>query len=154
MRARAVYRLSAVFLAALTVLNLSLSVLVLRKMRQAVQLNINVHEAALAPSVPSAPSLVLPGDASGSAPAVPVPLVNSSPLPAPQHWSIPYRYFVNGVPGAMINGVAYYRGSRHAYGVVLDIYPERIFFEGGSYIDNSIREVSQNANSPAVSPLP
>ena len=135
MKPRAVYRLSLAVVGFLSALNVSIVVWVVSRLRSPVSYNVRVIEP---PSLPSAPVLLdssLPGNPSTNSPLRSVVLPD--PLPSVERFQLPYQYFeVGGVPAAFVNGRYVYPNSRHAYGVVRDIYPERIYLEGGSYIDN------------------
>lgn len=135
MKPRAVYRLSLAVVGVLAALNVGVAVWVVSRLRSPVSYNVRVIEP---PSLPTAPSLVdaaLPGEPSTNSASFPVVLPD--PVPAAERYLLPFQYFeVGGVPAAFLNGRYIYPNSRHAYGVVRDIYPERIYLEGGSYIDN------------------
>lgn len=154
MKPRAVYRLSLAVVGVLSALNVGVAVWVVSRLRSPVSYNVRVIEP---PSFPSAPFLsdsTLPGEPSTNSAAFPVALPD--PVPAVERYLLPFQYFeVGGVPAAFVNGRYVYPNSRHAYGVVRDIYPERIYLEGGSYIDNqSIQRSEHDSISPGTTAAP
>lgn len=155
MKPRAVYRLSLAAVGFLSLLNVGLVVWVVSRLRSPVSYNVRVIEP---PSLPSPPVLLdssLPGEPSTNSPAS--PLVLPDPVPSVERFQLPFQYFeVGGVPGAFVNGRYIYPNSRHAYGVVRDIYPERIYLEGGSYIDNvkTQRSIENDTVSTGTSASP
>lgn len=135
MKPRAVYRLSLAVVGFLSALNVSVVVWVFFRLRSPVSYNVRVIEPPVLPHAPVLLDSSLPGEPSTNSPAFPVVLPD--PLPSVERYLLPFQYFeVGGVPAAFVNGRYIYPSSRHAYGVVRDIYPERIYLEGGSYIDN------------------
>lgn len=157
MKPRAVYRLSLAVVGVLSALNVGVVVWVVSRLRSPVSYNVRVIEP---PSLPPAPVLLdpsLPGNPSTNSVAAALPVVLPDPVPAVERYFLPFQYFeVGGVPAAFVNGRYIYPNSRHAYGVVRDIYPERIYLEGGSYIDNAKiqRSIENDPISTGSSPSP
>lgn len=151
MKARAVYRLSLAVVVVMCLCNVGVLAWVVLRLRSPVAYNVRVVEPPSYPAPPVLESLPIPGGAStNSSPSV----VLASPLPPVERFSLPYQYFeVGGVPAAFLNGRYIYPNSRHAYGVVRDIYPERIYLEGGSFIENQKNQRSDYVpDSPRNSP--
>lgn len=140
MRPRTLYRLAVPLLAVGVVGNVALAFVVYSRLKSPMQYNIRVVENSAVPAAPQALSLTLPGDPLVSSNVhVVATEVHSSPSP-PRVYSLPFVYFeADGRRGAWCNGKYVYIGDRHAYGVVTDIFPERIYLSNGDYIDN-IRE--------------
>lgn len=154
MKPRAVYRLSLAVVGVLSGLNVAVFVWVVARLRSPVSYNVRVIEP---PTLPSAPVLFdspLPGEPPTNSP--PRSVVLPDPIPSIERFTLPFQYFeVGGVPAAFVNGRYIYPNSRHAYGVVRDIYPERIYLEGGSYIDNVKTQRSEyDSVSPGTSATP
>lgn len=154
MKPRAVYRLSLAVVGFLSALNVSVVVWVFARLRSPVSYNVRVIEPPALPAAPAILSSSLPGEPSTN--PSPASVVLPDPLPAVERFQLPYQYFeVGGVPAAFVNGRYIYPNSRHAYGVVRDIYPERIYLEGGSYIDNQrIQRSEYDPVSTGTSPAP
>lgn len=153
MKARAVYRLTVPVVCVMCALNLGVFVWVVVRLRSPVAYNVRVVEKPSFPVPPSFEPLPLPGQPSTNSPS---PVVLPAPLPPVERFSLPYQYFeVGGVGAAFLNGRYLYPNSRHAYGVVRDIYPERIYLEGGSFIDNQRNQRSDYvSDSTGNSPPP
>lgn len=143
MRARHVYRFSVYLCAFAALVNVFIAVYLVRKMRSPVSYNVKVVEPPSPPVFDFQPvNTQFVSSASVQIPQDP---------PAVSHWRIPYMYFESGgLPGVYINGRYLYPGSRHAYGIVRDIYPERIYLEGGNYIDNQERTQDHVRDSISV----
>lgn len=137
MRPRVLYKFAVPLLAVGVVGNVALCCFVYSRLKSPLQYNIRVVEASAIPSPPQSLALTLPGDIpTNSAPSVVATPVQASPLP-PRSYSLPYVYFeADGRRGAFVNGRYVYVGDRHAYGVVTDVFPERIYLSNGDYIDN------------------
>lgn len=155
MRARWVYRTSLAVLSAAAALNVAVAISVYRRAASPVAYNVRIVEPPQAPSLDLSP-LPLPGTQSQS-PTIDPPGggVSSSILSTPRRWAFSFQYFESGGrPGVMLNGRPYYVGDVHAFGVVSSIFPERIYFQSGDFIDNE-RKVQNEpiGNRPApVSP--
>lgn len=152
MKARTIYRCSLSVLAVLTAANGALALWVWKRLDSPVQFNVRVIEPqSFAPPTNVVETVsvrkgLLPENVS-------IKTLPSEMTPRVERWSMPYHYcVVNGRPLAFLNGVYVREGDRHAYGVVDMIYPERIYFAGGNYIDNSQtgKGVFNDANSRAV----
>ena len=154
MKPRAVYRLSLAVVGVLSGLNVAVVAWVVARLRSPVSYNVRVIEPPALPTAPVLLSSSLPGEPSTNPPSRSVVLPD--PLPIVERFQLPYQYFeVGGVPAAFVNGRYIYPNSRHAYGVVRDIYPERIYLEGGSYIDNQRTQRSEyEPVSPGTSSAP
>lgn len=140
MKLRTIYRSSTWVLALLTALNLCLVVYVFFSLHHPLSYNIKVVE----PPAPVLPQLELKESSLKSVPDKPESPVVVAPVAVvhePYRWQHPYHYFVNnGRRGAYLNGTYVFEGDRHAYGIIRDIFPERIYFEGGNYIDNTVQQ--------------
>lgn len=156
MRLKTIYRLTLPSLAVLAVCNTALAVYVFIKTRSPLNYNIQVIEPpriefpTVTNELPQARSGLIPHRHSASVETLAVP----SPR-MPESWRMEYHYcVVGGKRVAVLNGVNVYEGDRHAYGVVRDIYPERIYFEGGNYIDNIDNRRTINASSTGIDTAP
>lgn len=141
MRARVYYRVSSVVALLMVAVNLVLAFHVFRSSRSSVQHNIRIIEQKpfeFPTNFPSYPSSPPPGFTSSAARLA---SSNSAPLKikAPSVVaSYNYQFFVDGGRvGCFLNGRYCYVGDRTAFGIVRDIFPERIFFDDGSYIQNT-----------------
>lgn len=153
MRARLYYRFSSIALTVCAVLNFALAIYVFSVAGDAaVVTNVRViepHQITFPtnslPSFPSSP----PGFSSPSSSVAPdFGRVQS----APEVHSYRYDYFVSyGRPGAYLNGRYLYVGDRTAFGIVSDVFPERLYFSDGSYIINLALEDSRNEYSRSAS---
>lgn len=141
MRARVYYRVSSVVASLMVVVNLVLAFHVFRSSRTAVQHNIRIIEQKPlefptnfpAFSVSSVPGF--PSSAAGSTPSNLAPPEIKAPSVVA---SYNYQFFVDGGRvGCFLNGRYCYVGDRTAFGIIRDIFPERIFFDDGSYIQNT-----------------
>lgn len=140
MRARQVYRSSVYILGVSAAVNLFLCWRTWRVLRSPVSYSVNVVQP------PVYTNVVL--DAVGTFPGVrPVQTTNEapqgvevSPVFSAKSWTCFYQYFVDGGRrGVFLNGRPYYVGDVHAYGVISEIFPERIYFASGDYIENERR---------------
>lgn len=146
MRARVYYRVSSVVASLMVAVNVVLAFYVFRSSRNAVQHNIRIIEqkpvefptnfpvfsVSPPPGFPSVGSSAV----TGSAPPVKAPAVVAS---------YDYQYFVDGGRvGCFLNGRYCYVGDRTAFGIVRDIFPERIYFDDGSYIQNTHQTKGHN----------
>lgn len=143
MRARWVYRHSLALCAGFALVNSVVAFRVWSLSRRPVEYNIRVIEPPnVAPLEPlDAPSVDrLPIRSPQGADVSPV----SAPIPEfqpPRSYRLRYYAFVvDSRPCASMSGRYYYEGDRHAYGVIRSIFPERIYLEGGDYIENVINE--------------
>lgn len=138
MRPRLFYRLAVPVVAFGVAGNLLLCLVVFKRLKSPVSYNIKVIESAPVPEMPTALSLTVPGEISPTSNnvgmvATPV-MVNPTP---PRAYSLVYHYMeCDNNPIAWCNGRYLHIGDRHAYGVVVDIFPERIYLSNGDYIDN------------------
>lgn len=142
MRARTVYRLSTVSLSVLAGVNCFVAFRLWRVSSRPVNFELRyVEQAPLSFSPAPAPdSSLLPISKAAPASAA----SESVPLSPPRGYTASFRVFwVSGRPFARLNGVDYTIGDTHAYGVVRSIYPERVVFASGDYIDN-IKQGGQN----------
>lgn len=134
--------------------NLVLAFHVFRSSRNAVQHNIRIIEQkpfefpTNFPAFSASPPPGFSSSAGSSASTAAAPLVNAPSLVA----SYDYHYFVNdGRVGFFLNGRYCYVGDRTAFGIVRDIFPERIYFDDGSYIQNTrFERRSYELDSPRV----
>lgn len=159
MRARQYYRISSVALVLLCFLNAALAVWVYLSLGEAVVNNIRIVEPPDYSVLTNRPSFSFP----------PVPGLRSSspssnsvdraPSFTPSQYSFPYSYFAaDGRSGARLNGRYVYVGSRTAFGIVSDIFPERIILDDGSFINNTQKSKEQldyvrNSQPTAAAPL-
>lgn len=154
MRARQVYRTSVYILGVSAAVNLFLCWRTWRVLRSPVSYSVNVVQP------PVYTNVVL--DAVGPFPGVlPDPPTNQAPQavdvfvpPVPKSWVFGYQYFVDGGRrGVFLNGRPYYVGDVHAYGVISEIFPERIYFASGDYIENERRNnATISSGSASLSP--
>lgn len=141
MRPRVIYRVFAASTVAATIVNIGVSWNVYTRAKSPVSYNVRVIE----PPRPFDVSLVapqtngLPGPVESPGPSIP-------PVHVPQGRAYPFRYFeIGGMPGVHLNGRYYRVGDVHAFGIVSQIYPERIVFSSGDFIDNtSLNERTTN----------
>lgn len=140
------YRLLLPLLSLLSLLNFALFAFALYRLKNPTVYNVRVIEP---PSLPSFSDTNFPSLRSGVVTGASVPLSPSpsgSPVPAssvldapsPSRYSASYHYcVVGGFRVACLNGVNVREGDVHAFGVVYRIFPERIYFTDGSFIENT-----------------
>lgn len=156
MRARVIYRISLGALSVMTGANCVLAIWVWRKLSRPIQYNVRVIDTPkYTPPTNSIPSVVARPGLLPETTQTPQQTLEAPPRV--ERWQLPYHFcIVNGKPLAYLNGVYIREGDRHAYGIVDTIYPERIYFFGGNYIDNKLNGRQENdSNSRAtIAPPP
>lgn len=138
MKARTVYRLSVLFNSLSFVVLVGVSFRVLQLSRSPVEYHINIVEPPVYTNSFTSPvekDLSFPPTVLSRPPSVSSNFVTSSF--SPSVYRLPYSYYVSGRPCFNLFGVDYTVGSVHAYGVVSSIFPERVYFSNGGYIENS-----------------
>lgn len=155
MRPRTLYRLSVYGLLAVAAANVYVAVRVYLNSRRQVVYNVTVQPPPVFPTLdvptnqPPYRSGLLP-DTHG--PSVQLHADSSLYPITPMSWTHEYQFFVAaGRRMALLNGQYIREGDLHAYGIVRDIWPERIYFEGGSFIENS-RRVTTNVRNDITAP--
>lgn len=152
MKARTIYRCSLSVLSVLIAANGALALWVWNRLDSPVQFNVRVIEPQSFVAPTNVVETVKPRK--GLLPEMSETRSASMEMrPSVERWAMPYHYcIVNGRPLAYLNGVYVREGDRHAYGVIDMIYPERIYFAGGNYLDNTQagKGVFNDANSRAT----
>lgn len=141
MKARVYYRVSSVVASLMVAVNLVLAFHVFRSSRNAVQHNIRIIEQRPLEFPTNFPVFTASSPLDSSSSVARSTSIASAPLeikPPSAVASYDYNFFVDGGRvGCFLNGRYCYVGDRTAFGIVRDIFPERIFFDDGSYIQNT-----------------
>lgn len=154
MRLRTAYRIMPVLLTLLTIGNAAVALRLWMHSDVQPNLCVTVVETPLATNVQSAVSAPLPRN--GLLPAVDgfrdihgETASTADLCRASSRWFQSYHYcVVNGHRYAIMNGERYVTGKTTAYGVISEIYPERIFLTNGDFIENQQKmEVIRNDNT-------
>lgn len=141
MKARVYYRVSSVVASLMVAVNFLLAFYVFRSSRNSVQHNIRIIEQKpfeFPTNLPSFTVSSLPGFSSSAPRSIATNAAPPEIKPPTSVASYSYQYFVDGGRvGCFLNGRYCYIGDRTAFGIIRDIFPERIFFDDGSYIQNT-----------------
>ena len=134
MKARKLYRMSFAVLCLALFGNVALCVVVFVKLRRPVSYHVIVPpDPPVLDRVVSDVVLPLPGPNSVVSSSSSSPVFSNVRV-----YNLPYDYaVVQGDSAAVISGFPYFEGSLHAYGLIVRIFPERIYFTDGSYIENT-----------------
>ena len=145
MRARRAYRLSLVILGVASLLNVIVAVRVLLALRSPVSYNFRVIEPPIITNVVTSVAFDarMPGVPVDEAPQtldVSTNLVYSASTNRVEVAVDQYHYMrVDDVPRIRLNGQTYSSGDVCAYGRISSIFPERVYFDDGSYLTNTRR---------------
>lgn len=145
MRARKAYRLSLVILGFASLVNVIVAIKVLLALRSPVQYNFRVIEPPVLTNVftSAAFDARMPGVTVNEAPQHPDVSTNSAVSASTNRVEVAidqYHFMrVDDVPRFRLNGQTYSTGDVCAYGRISSIFPERVYFDDGSYLTNSRR---------------
>lgn len=148
MRARRAYRLSLVILGLASLVNVIVAIRVLVALRSPVSYHFRVVEPPIITNVVTSAlvDLSLPGTPVDE-PVYSVSVSTNSPVSFDSCISnrveiaVDQYHFmrVNDFPCIRLNGQTYSVGDVCAYGRIISIFPERVYFDDGSYLSNSRR---------------
>lgn len=162
MRARKAYRLSLVILGLASVVNVIVAIRVLVALRSPVSYNFRVIEPPIITNVTASAAfdVRLPGDCIEQPPQtldVSTNFVVSTTTNRVEVAVDQYHFMrVDGSPLVRLNGQYYSVGDVCAYGRIAEIFPERVYFEDGTFLSNSRRVFDLvdaqkfNLNSPQM----
>lgn len=145
MRARKAYRLSLVILGFASLVNVIVAIRVLLALRSPVQYNFRVIEPPVVTNVitSAAFDVRMPGDPVNEVPQhsdVSTNFVASVSTNRIEVAIDQYHFMrIDDVPRIRLNGQTYSAGDVCAYGRISSIFPERVYFDDGSFLTNSRR---------------
>jgi hypothetical protein len=135
MKPRSLYRLGTFSIVAASFFNFAVGGCALFRFRRPLDVHISYNQLSppvfeRVPETTNDNIRISFSDVAGAAPSLPSAAVRS--------YRLPFSYYhLGGRPYVRLGILDYTIGDLHAYGVIRAIFPERIVFDNGDYIDNT-----------------